>query len=139
MRREIPESLEKLTSLHYLNLSFNMLQGQIPRGGTFRNFSLYYDNHNAISTKGDVYIFGIVLMETFTRKKPTDEIFNQGMSLRNHVKDALPDAATEIADANLLTREQHLSAAKKECIRDVFALAMDCTIESPEGRPHMTE
>ncbi|KAJ4842133.1 hypothetical protein Tsubulata_047182, partial [Turnera subulata] len=98
-----------------------------------------YGSEGIVSSKGDVYSFGIVLMETFTRKKPTDEIFNQGMSLRNHVKDALPDAATEIADANLFTREQHLSAAKKECIRDVFALAMDCTIESPEGRPDMTK
>ncbi|KAJ4849704.1 hypothetical protein Tsubulata_050163 [Turnera subulata] len=98
-----------------------------------------YGSEGIVSTKGDVYSFGMVLMEMITRKKPTDEIFNQGMCLRDYVKDALPDAITEIADANLLTREQHLYAAKKDCIHAVSVLAVDCTVENPEERADITK
>ncbi|KAJ4837186.1 hypothetical protein Tsubulata_030084 [Turnera subulata] len=45
----------------------------------------------------------------------------------------------EIADANLLTREQHLYAAKKDFIHAVFALAVDCTVENPEERADITK
>nr|CAD1831954.1 unnamed protein product [Ananas comosus var. bracteatus] len=38
------------------------------------------------STKGDVYSFGIVVLETVTRKKPTDEMFDELISLPNWVK-----------------------------------------------------
>ncbi|KAH9778840.1 hypothetical protein KPL71_007487 [Citrus sinensis] len=34
--------------------------------------------------------YGVLLMETFTRKKPTDEMFTGEMSLRRWVKESLP-------------------------------------------------
>lgn len=42
-----------------------------------------------ISRQGDVYSNSIKLMETFTRKKPTDEISTEGMSLRSWVDESL--------------------------------------------------
>ena len=41
-----------------------------------------YGFEGKVSTKGDIYSFGILLLEVITRKKPTDEMFNADMSLR---------------------------------------------------------
>ncbi|EOY22754.1 Leucine-rich repeat protein kinase family protein, putative [Theobroma cacao] len=52
-----------------------------------------YGSSGIISEKTDVYSFGILLMETFTRKKPTDEMFDGEMNLRRWIYESLPDAS----------------------------------------------
>ncbi|AES72591.2 LRR receptor-like kinase family protein, putative [Medicago truncatula] len=37
------------------------------------------------STSGDVYSFGILLLEMFIARKPTDEIFKEGLSMKKFV------------------------------------------------------
>ena len=54
-----------------------------------------------MSTKIDVYCFGIMLMEMFARKKPTDEMFEGEMSLKRLVKESLPDSVIDIVDSNV--------------------------------------
>lgn len=54
-----------------------------------------------VSTYGDVYSFGILLLEMFTGKKPTDNMFSDGLNFHNFVKLNLPERVTEIADAVL--------------------------------------
>ena len=53
-----------------------------------------YGREGRVSTNGDVYSFGIMLMETFTEKKPTDEIFNEEMTLKQWVNDWLSISTT---------------------------------------------
>ncbi|KAK0579889.1 hypothetical protein LWI29_033127 [Acer saccharum] len=91
-----------------------------------------YGSEGIVSTRGDMYSFGILMMETFTRKKPTDNMFDERLSLQYWIKDALPHSVTEIADTNLLG-EENLSA-KKECILSILQVAVDCTVEMPENR-----
>ena len=96
------------------------------------NLLVEYGLHGIVSTRGDVYSFGILMMETFTRKKPTDNMFDERLNLQYWIKDALPHSITEIADTNLL-KEENLSA-KKDCILSILQVAVDCTVEMPENR-----
>ncbi|GAY42605.1 hypothetical protein CUMW_068210 [Citrus unshiu] len=98
-----------------------------------------YGREGRISTNGDVYSFGIMLIETFSGKKPTDEIFNGEMTLKHWVNDWLPISIMEVVDANLLSREDIHFVAKEQCMSFVFNLAMECTVESPEQRINAKE
>jgi len=53
-----------------------------------------------ISTEGDIYSYGIVLLEMLTGKRPTDELFDDGFTLHKYVEDALPQIG-EILDPDL--------------------------------------
>ncbi|GAY60717.1 hypothetical protein CUMW_204180 [Citrus unshiu] len=66
-------------------------------------------DNNMASTNGDVYSFGIMIMETFNGKKPTDEIFHGKMTLKRWVNDMLPNSIMEGVGAKLLS-SCHLSS-----------------------------
>ncbi|MBA0621980.1 hypothetical protein Godav_007555 [Gossypium davidsonii] len=66
--------------------------------GTMGYIPPEYGMGKEVSTFGDVYSYGVVLMELFTGKRPTDSMFTGELSLRDYVKAALPDRAAEIAD-----------------------------------------
>ncbi|GMJ04876.1 hypothetical protein like AT3G47570 [Hibiscus trionum] len=92
-----------------------------------------------VSEKTDVYSFGILLMETFTGKKPTDDIFNGEMNLRCWVHESLPHAVDTIVDATLLQSDQEDIAAKTRCIKSILKVAWFCTAESFSDRKTMAE
>jgi serine/threonine protein kinase len=55
-----------------------------------------------IPTKGDVYSYGVLLLEMFTGKCPTDETFRDGMSLHNHVAAESRHGIAKILDPIML-------------------------------------
>ncbi|KAJ4718181.1 Receptor-like protein kinase [Melia azedarach] len=93
-----------------------------------------YGREGKVSIKGDIYSYGIMLMETFTGTKPTEEFFAGEMSLKNWVKDLLHSSVIELVDKNLLRRDDEHFAAKERCVSSVLNLAIMCTAESPENR-----
>ncbi|KAJ4718183.1 Receptor-like protein kinase [Melia azedarach] len=93
-----------------------------------------YGRDGKVSIKGDIYSYGIMLMETFTGIKPTDEFFAGEMSLKNWVKDLLHSSVIELVDKSLLRRDDEHFAAKEQCLSSVLNLAIACTAESPENR-----
>ena len=58
----------------------------------------------AASTLGDVYSYGILLLEMITRKRPTDDMFMDELDLHNYVNRALAGQVYEIVDHLLLSK-----------------------------------
>ncbi|KAL8482017.1 hypothetical protein ACS0TY_028247 [Phlomoides rotata] len=78
--------------------------------------------------------------EMFTRKKPTDDMFTDEMSLKDWVEGALQEnAGSEIVAPGLLSSEDQHFSAKEECVSSVFDMAMNCLAFSPDERINMIQ
>ncbi|CDP11688.1 unnamed protein product [Coffea canephora] len=55
-----------------------------------------YGMGGEVSTQGDVYSYGILLLELFTGKMPTDSLFTEDFSLHSYVKTALSHQVMEL-------------------------------------------
>lgn len=89
---------------------------------------------------GDVYSFGILLLEIFTGKRPTNKLFMDGLTLHGFTKAALlKQQALDITDQSVLhgAYAQHLDMA--ECLTLVFWVGIRCSEESPVTRISMAE
>nr|XP_028954856.1 probable LRR receptor-like serine/threonine-protein kinase At3g47570 [Malus domestica] len=68
-----------------------------------------YGMDGIVSTQGDVYSFGIVVMETFTKMKATNEMFVDEMNLKQWVANSLSSEA--IAESYQTRREINMQEA----------------------------
>ncbi|KAB2627433.1 LRR receptor-like serine/threonine-protein kinase [Pyrus ussuriensis x Pyrus communis] len=101
-----------------------------------------YGMDGIVSTQGDVYSFGIVVMETFTKMKPTNEMFVEEMNLKQWVANSLlSEAIAEVVDANLLVakEEDHDYVTKIDCLSSIMRLALACCAEPLDERINMQE
>jgi serine/threonine protein kinase len=92
------------------------------------------------SIMGDVYSFGIVLLEIFTGKRPTNKLFVDGLTLHSFTKSALQKRqALDITDETILrgAYAQHFNMV--ECLTLVFRVGVSCSEESPVNRISMAE
>nr|XP_043614466.1 probable LRR receptor-like serine/threonine-protein kinase At3g47570 [Erigeron canadensis] len=99
------------------------------------------------STKGDVYSYGIMLMEIFTGKSPTDEMFVGGLSLKTWVQSAFPGNLHQVLDIHMLDKDEESCSDPQllnpkiqlDCLTAVIGVALSCTNDSPEGRVTILE
>ena len=109
-----------------------------------------YGLGSEVSTNGDIYSYGILLLEMVTGKKPTDVMFEGDLNLHNYARTALLDHVIDIVDPILIndvedwdaTNKQRLRQAKIngkiECPISMVRIGVACSVESPQDRMSIT-
>jgi serine/threonine protein kinase len=90
-----------------------------------------------ISTKGDVYSFGVLLLQMMTGCSPTDEKFSDGGTLREFVARAFPDNIHEVFDPIMLQDDSSAIEVMKNCVIPMVRVGLSCLKTSPKERPDM--
>ena len=120
-----------------------------------------YGMGGQVSTLGDVYSYGILLLELFTGKRPIDEMFKDGMNIYNFTAMALPEHVMNILDPLMFFGEEdedvnddrhnvdieeraiiedqnvNVSSRIKDCLISVFQIGLSCSTTSRDERVPM--
>nr|XP_028961764.1 putative receptor-like protein kinase At3g47110 isoform X2 [Malus domestica] len=114
-----------------------------------------YGMGGEVSTYGDVYSYGILLLEMLIGKRPTDDMFNGGMDLHSFVMMALPERVREICDPLLVQIEESSSSTNSrsnvgnlapndrrkrvvECLTSIARVGVACSVAMPRERNDMS-
>uniref|UniRef100_A0ACD5VEJ1 Uncharacterized protein n=1 Tax=Avena sativa TaxID=4498 RepID=A0ACD5VEJ1_AVESA len=108
-----------------------------------------YGEGYVVSTLGDVYSLGVLLLEMFTGRSPTNDMFKDFLDLHKFAVAALPNRAMEIVDPTIWLHEEAkdlgpadvniLRSRREECLVSVIALAVSCSERNPRERTLMRD
>ncbi|KAM5555353.1 hypothetical protein ABKV19_023318 [Rosa sericea] len=111
-----------------------------------------YGMGSEVSTCGDIYSFGILLLEMFTGKRPTDHMFSDSLNLHNYVKTTLPELVSEISESlvlqegttNVAEAHRHSRLSERaqkieECLTLILGIGIACSVESPTNRKDISD
>ncbi|KAF3972383.1 hypothetical protein CMV_004118 [Castanea mollissima] len=97
-----------------------------------------YGSEGRVSTKCDIYSYGIILLEIMARKKPTDEMFVGELGMRQWIASLLDKM--EVVDHNLLRREDGRDVTVTQTIlSSILELGLRCSEELPDARPDIKD
>jgi serine/threonine protein kinase len=102
-----------------------------------------------VSTHGDMYSFGILILEMLTGRRPTDEMFIDGQNLHMYVEISIPNNVMQILDPHIVPRDEdaaieygsnlnHISRIEK-CLVSLFNIGLACSMESPKARMNIAD
>lgn len=99
-----------------------------------------YGSEGLVSTKCDVYSYGIMLMEMFTRRRPSDEMFKANLSFKKWIYESIPNKLLQVIDPDLLMLyEKSFGEEEVDCILGIMEVALNCTRDSPRERKNIDE
>ncbi|KAL3370472.1 hypothetical protein AABB24_007490 [Solanum stoloniferum] len=115
--------------------------------GTLGYIAPEYGSEGIVSASGDVYSYGIMLMEVLTKRRPTDEeIFNENLDLRKWIIQSFSGSMMDVVDVNLFSEDEQITSKSEQitskseiCIASMIELGLDCTKETAESRVTMKE
>ncbi|XP_042033539.1 receptor kinase-like protein Xa21 [Salvia splendens] len=106
--------------------------------GTIGYIAPEYGMSYVASTEGDVYSYGVLVLEMFTNSRPTSDALEGCLNLQDFVSKALADRVTEVVDPFL---NQQLNVDEKywDCIVSILRIGVRCSKQLPRDRMSMTE
>ncbi|XP_039170615.1 probable LRR receptor-like serine/threonine-protein kinase At3g47570 [Eucalyptus grandis] len=115
--------------------------------GTIGYAAPEYAYVSQVSREGDVYSYGVLLLEMFTGLSPTSDMLRENLSLHNYVDEALPLQAMEITDPGLFHEGESHSSSQDllrernhifhECLETIYRIGLACSMEEPRRRVSM--
>ncbi|KAI3705408.1 hypothetical protein L1987_75645 [Smallanthus sonchifolius] len=105
--------------------------------GTIGYAAPEYGLGNEMTSSGDIYSFGILILEVLTRKRPTDDILKEGLSLHKFASMALPNHVIDVINVDILKvyQENETNIEKiKECLASIIKIGVSCSLYSPQQR-----
>ena len=95
-----------------------------------------YGIGSEMTTCGDVYSFGILLLEVMTGKRPTDDMFKEGLSLHKFAYMALPNHVIDVIDDDAIVLQSMEANANKveECLVATIKIGVSCSVDFPPQR-----
>ncbi|EEC83186.1 hypothetical protein OsI_28433 [Oryza sativa Indica Group] len=106
--------------------------------GTIGYVAPEYGSGSQVSMDGDIYSYGVLLLEMFTGRRPTDNFDNGITSLVDYVKAAYPNNILEIMDASA-TYNGNTQDIIELVVYPIFRLGLACCKESPRERMKMND
>ncbi|KAK1351385.1 putative Serine-threonine protein kinase, plant-type [Heracleum sosnowskyi] len=94
------------------------------------------------STAGDVYSYGVMLLELFTGMSPLQESFSGDLNLVKWVESYFLEKEVQVfnLDDEVKNEEQSMNPeAENECLITVIRIGLSCAKDSPDGRINIRE
>ncbi|XP_071697664.1 probable LRR receptor-like serine/threonine-protein kinase At3g47570 [Rutidosis leptorrhynchoides] len=108
--------------------------------GTIGYAPLEYGLGSEMTSNGDVYSFGILLLHVMTGKKPTEDVFNDGLGLHEFANLALQKhEIIDIIDDDVIELQSSEAKTQKleECLASIIKIGVSCSVSSPLERINM--
>jgi serine/threonine protein kinase len=88
------------------------------------------------SVEGDVYSYGILLLEMFTGVSPTDERLRDDLNLHKHVEMVFPEHIMDMVDSKLFSQtERNDDPYTPENVFDCLVLVLQCGLMCSKELP----
>ncbi|XP_051220443.1 uncharacterized protein [Lolium perenne] len=117
--------------------------------GTIGYIAPEYGEGGQVSSCGDVYSFGTVILELFTGLAPTHDMFRDGLTLQKHAENAFPGMLMQIVDPVLLSIvEANVCSLQdgsntmdygRNAVFSIMKVALSCSKHAPTERMCMRD